>query len=87
MNLSVCCFVLKEFRKNHDAELLNTVAAQELKLVSYSKRLTYLFNLLNFTSISFCKPASWIEESLLLLLLLGHVATVASDSGLLLHTE
>jgi len=32
-------FVSKEFRKNHDAELLNTVAAQELKLVSYAKRL------------------------------------------------
>jgi len=32
-------FILKEFRKGHDAELLNTVVAQELKLVSYSKRL------------------------------------------------
>jgi len=30
---------MQEFRKNHDVELLNTVAAQELKLVSYSKRL------------------------------------------------
>jgi len=41
-------FILKEFRKNHDAELLNTVAAQELKLVSYSKRLTEIFIMLHF---------------------------------------
>ena len=41
-------FILKEFRKNHDAELLNTVAAQELKLVSYSKRLTEIFIMLYF---------------------------------------
>jgi len=40
--------ILKEFRKNHDAELLNTVAAQELKLVSYSKRLTGIFIMLYF---------------------------------------
>ena len=41
-------FISKEFRKNHDAELLNTVAAQELKLVSYSKRLTGIFIILYF---------------------------------------
>ena len=41
-------FILKEFRKNHDAELLNTVAAQELKLVSYSKRLTEIVIMLYF---------------------------------------
>jgi len=30
---------VQEFRKSHDVELLNTIAAQELKLVTYSKRL------------------------------------------------
>jgi len=36
--------ILQEFRKSHDAELLNTVAAQELKLVTYSKRLLSCLN-------------------------------------------
>ena len=37
--ISIIVFdILQEFRKSHDTELLNTVAAQELKLVTYSKR-------------------------------------------------